>query len=102
MSDWTISDKPIGPKPEGDTPVVHVEPRIQLMFYPGETTKQTNVYGETLKVTSGHIYVRVGGYVAEKYVACGGPIQKYSHDGHTAMPTTAGSMCLDQCTATLP
>ncbi|HJZ87527.1 MAG TPA: L,D-transpeptidase family protein [Polyangia bacterium] len=72
--------------PDHPGPTVHVQKKIKLVMYPGEST---NASGTTL----GHIYV-VGGNGESYEIAAGPPAGFADRGGHSAIPTPAGKYVL--------
>jgi hypothetical protein len=94
MPNWKLSKAPLPGASHGKHPIVHVQARPRLVFFPGDKISREPQVDEPKGFWLGTIYVVVGKQAVVHFTACGGPRQGSPDRGHTAGPTPAGQYTL--------
>jgi hypothetical protein len=94
MPNWTLSQAPLPGAARGGHPVVHVQARPRLVFFPADKISHDTQRGDSEDFWLGTIYVVVGGQTVAHFTACGGPRRGSPDRGHTAGQTPAGNYTL--------
>jgi len=91
MPNWKLSKAPLPGASHGKHPIVHVQARPRLVFFPGDKISREPQVDEPKGFWLGTIYVVVGKQAVVHFTACGGPRhRRQDEDGHFAGPTKAG------------
>lgn len=93
MPNWPLSRNPLPGADRGGHPVVHIQTRPRLVFFPADKISREPV-GDEPGFWLGTIYVVVGGQPVAHFTACGGPRHGSSDRGHTAGQTPPGQYTL--------